>query len=367
MPVLVPISIFALLLSFMASYNSKSHGLEFCFIVVTVIQAIHYKTGSDYMVYYYRFQDILYDNYLFSELIEEGAFRNNEYGWAFLCWIFGKIFGRNGFFFLVAVLSIIQNGIYYFFIKSHVERRWWFFSVFIYLFTPSFYLYGYSGLRQWFVIALAIFVFMLLEKRRFLLAIIIVLLGSTIHKSGIVLLLSIAMAILPFKKGWSIGIIYLLLLLLLFVVPDIIEATVVNVFRDETFEGYSGYAYENRRVTFGVGFLLKTIPFFASCLYLIFNNFSNRKELLLVAIACIGTLILPFASRVPLVTRVSHYFAILTIASLPIVYKWIKSTSIRTLCLSIFVFMTLLGYVSFFTKGVFVESYRDYQTIFSVL
>ena len=368
MPIIVPVSILALLLSFLASFNKKSLGLEFCFIIVTFIQAVHFDVGNDYIVYYHDFLDLISNNYAFFELFEENVVRNNEYGWGVLYWVFGKIFGKNGFFFLVAVLSIIQNFIYYFFIKTHVERKWWFFSVFVYLFTPSFYLLSYSGLRQWLVIAFSILVFIWLEKHRFILAILLILLCVSIHTSSWVLFLYVIFLMVPYKKGAIFGLLFPILFLLFLFSPNIVESFFQILFKNEALEVYEIYMYDtsNKR-SLGAGFILNSIPFFVSCICLISNQSWDRNVLFLLILSCLGSLVMPFVSVAPLVTRVSFYFNILSIASIPYVYKWIKIVPIRAFCLILYCFMTISSYVAFYSSNVYGNAYDAYQTFFSLL
>ncbi len=368
MQVIIPISVIALFLSIIASYNKRSYGLEFCFLIVTLIQSIHYNVGSDYMVYYYNFLDFLSGNYSFNELFDEDVIKYNEYGWGVLQWLFGKLFGKNGFFVLVAVLSIVQNLIYYFFIKSHVDRRWWALSVFIYLFTPSFYLLGYSGLRQWFVLSISVVVFMLIENRQYLLAILLVIVGSSIHTSAWVVLLYIILAIIPFKSGKFFGLFYPLLFLLLFLNTNIVESFFGVLFSNDTFEIYSIYqdTQQGSMRSYGLGFILNMVPFLVSCIFL-YKSTYNRNRHLLVMISCLGTLVIPFGTMAPLVSRISHYFTILSLSSLPMMYKWIKFPYIRFLCIIILIAISVTEYILFFTQGIFHTSYSDYHTIFSVV
>ena len=71
---------------------------------------------------------------------------------------------------MVAVLNVIQNVIYYKFIKANVERTWWPIAVFIYLFSTSFYLLNFSMMRQGLVIAIFLWMWKYIKNRKWFIA-----------------------------------------------------------------------------------------------------------------------------------------------------------------------------------------------------
>lgn len=85
-----------------------------------------------------------------------------EPGWVLLCWLFKHI---GGFFKMVAVLNLIQNMLVYRTIKNYVEKKWWPLTVFIYLFSTSFYLLNFSMMRQGFVVCVFLGLWQLIKEK----------------------------------------------------------------------------------------------------------------------------------------------------------------------------------------------------------
>lgn len=117
MIVLIIASIIALLCVYLKQRKKYVYGLEAAFIITTILAAIHYDFGPDYMVYYNFFNNWTRDVELSFNLSDmQEVFKDP--GWVILCLLFKPI----GFFGMVAVLSVVQNYIYYSFIKKRTYK-----------------------------------------------------------------------------------------------------------------------------------------------------------------------------------------------------------------------------------------------------
>ena len=134
--VVVSTSFIAILLAYLSRYKDCKKGLEWGFVIVTFIACIHYNYGNDYENYIALWQDIRVQN--FQQLFSYGF--KVEPGWVFLNRLFGF---EGGFYFLVAILSIIQNYIYYRFIKEFVPRNWYWLAMLLYLCDTSLYVLNF--------------------------------------------------------------------------------------------------------------------------------------------------------------------------------------------------------------------------------
>ena len=205
MYIVVFTTLLAILFTYLSRYRSFSKGLELGFIIITFIACIHYNYGSDYEAYYSMWENIGSMN--LNSLLD--ADMHGELGWRLLNWIFRF---HNGFFVLVALLNIIQNYIFYCFIKEYVPRRWQWLGVFIYLCTTTYYPLFFSMMRQAFAMSLSLAALMFLYPsksignktktrlkylkrayarppfKRLLVSFLIVILAATFHVSAVVFL-----------------------------------------------------------------------------------------------------------------------------------------------------------------------------------
>ena len=151
MIVVLIVSLVAMILTFLDSRKILDGGMAWSFVLLTVLAAIHYEFGNDYKDYMLLYQSHMSPGVNLKLIFSGNVYK--DYGWAFLEYIFKDI---GGFFTLVAVLSVVQNIIYFRFIKEYVMRPWWPLSIFIYLFVTNYYLINMSMLRQGFTVALGI-------------------------------------------------------------------------------------------------------------------------------------------------------------------------------------------------------------------
>lgn len=190
------------------------------------------------------------------------------------------------------------------------------------------------------------------------------------HGSALVLLPFAFWGFIPMNRAKYVGICYAVLLVLLWFFGDALNT--IFQFAMTMDEGFSEYAdrYEdgNTGLKLGLGFIINMIPFILSVLFFLSkdeNHSVNEKSL--VALAAISFLIIPFGQIITLVSRISTYFGIFSIASLPLIYGNIKNPMARMGLISLYVLITVYDYWLFFNEGAFVKSYSSFHTIFSQL
>lgn len=357
-------SFLALFFTVLESKFQIRGGMKLGFILVTFLGIIHYDYGNDYMSYFNVYNEVTSYSFDLKGILD--GYYYHEPGWALLCWLFKPI---GGFFMMVAVLNVIQNYIIYNFIKCFVDYKWWPMSIFVYLFTTSFYLMSFSMMRQEFVVIVFLGLWTFIEKRKWLLPLIILYLCSFVHSSAQVLIPFVFWGYLPMKNGKLIGVFYAILLLVLWLFQDILN----NIFQFALTidEGFSGYANTygtngNNGVHIGLGFVIYMIPFVLSILLLL----SKRDDLSvqtkqLIALSAISFLITPFGQIIQLVGRLSIYFSIFSIGAIPFVYKNVKNGYLRISLVALYTFVVLFDYYSFFQNPVWVDKYSNFHTIFS--
>ena len=358
------ISLAALILTYLDSTNKQSGGMKYAFVLITIVGAIHYDYGNDYMAYYDMYEKVSLVPFNIISVLEGDVLK--EPGWALLCYLFKPI---GGFFMMVAVLNIIQNVLIYKNIKSYVDKKWWPMAIFIYLFSTSFYLLNFSMMRQGLVICVFFGMWPWIKEKKIIRSLITLLLCSLVHTSAVILLPFAFWGVLSFRNSRVWAIVLLVLFLALWIVKDFLNGIFGYLMLIEQFDDYASYyaLTDDRELSFGLGYLMNTLPFFLSLFYLFFNNDSQKQSNQLVILAAISFLITPFTTIIPLIERVRMYFAVYLITSLPIVYSCVRNKILRYGLIFIFVFLYLYDYRGWFYSDVWMDSYRTYQTIFSVL
>lgn len=363
MIVLLIVSLIALLLTYLETIGKLRDGMMWGFVLVTIIAAIHYDYGNDYMSYMQMYKDITYFDFNLSSVLAGDVWK--EPGWALLNYAFIP-FG--GFFGLVAALSVLQNVIYYKAIKKYVDKEWWTMAVFIYLFSSSLYVLNMSMMRQGLAISLFVWAFSYFKDRRIIPSLLILIAAASVHNSAKILLPFVLWGFIPMGKRFSkyMSYFYAVMFVVLYMNADFVN-TIFMAFMDiEDMAKYAeSYGKGVSNITMGLGFALQLIPFIISLLYLLINYDSYFWKCRLICIACIGFFIMPFALIIPLIDRVGMYFTAYSIFAIPITYEWITRKELRYSFLAIFIFMTLYNYYLFFNSDVYSDAFSNYKTIFS--
>ena len=363
MYVVIFISLLAILLTYLETQKYMRAGMFWGFLLVTVLECIHYDYGNDYMTYYYEFERITKYEFDFNSIMEGESFRDP--GWAILCYIFKDI---GGFFTMVATLSIIQNILIYRFIRNRVDRNWWTLSVFIYLFTSSFYLLGFSMLRQWFVMCVFLAMWSYIERRRWWVALIIFYLCSLVHGSAIILLPFSFWGFLRIKNGKIWAIAFGCLLVALWMFRSMLDSILLSLLSANRIEGYVE-SYEGGDVLnpVGIGYMINLIPFVVSMYFLFNSKKYSVGDRQLVALSIVSFFVLPFTQIMSAIGRISLYFELFSLPTIPLTYGCVSNKLYRHVMLMLFVMMHMIGYYGFFNSPVYEKSYATFHTIFSIL
>ena len=138
---IVTVAFVGVIAMFFASLPRKSfkYGLEVAWIIIGIFLAIRYDFGNDYLGYLDGFNYI--NSWATFQIYEE---MHAEPGWQLLCYLFRPL----GFFAMVAVLTLFECYVIYRLIKAYVPERYYWLSIFLYVFTPSMMLIGASMMRQ---------------------------------------------------------------------------------------------------------------------------------------------------------------------------------------------------------------------------
>lgn len=357
-------SLLALILTLLDSRGSVKEGMKWGFFIITFLGCIHYNYGNDYIEYHRIYNSIVSTAFDWEYLISGDIYK--EPGWAILCYVFKPI---GGFFMMVAVLNIIQNAIVYKVIIKNVSRAWWPLSVFVYLFSTSFYLLNFSMMRQGLAICLFLGAWEAIRNRKFFVTLLMLLIASTIHTSALILIPVALTCFVNINKGRIAIVLFLLIYILIWFKGGFINDVLLLFLNVEDFSEYAlAYGDEVSTNSYSIGFILNLIPLLLSLIYI--GNTSGRYqpwEKLAVAISIVCFIIVPFTEVVPLIGRIGMYFGIYQIIAIPKIYSNIKKSIVRIILLFIYSAIMIYNYLSFFSSPTFHDAYSTFHTIFSAL
>lgn len=365
MTVVILFSILALIFSILDSLRVIKNGMLMGFILVTLLGVLHYDYGNDYMPYLYKYEHLLAIDYSWSDIGVDGKAPNNEHGWAILNMLFFP-FGKEGFFVLVAAISIFENYAYYHMIKRFIPRQWWWCAVFIYLFSTSTYIVYFSLIRQGLVASAFVLLYLWIAEKKAIRSAVVILLLSTIHTSAIVLLPFAFLGYLPVK--WS-GAFYAIVICSLFSILWISSTLVSSLFNNlagvQQIAMYSEkYVVSTSDRSYGLGFMMNMIPFIVLICYLLNNKF-NTSTLGLLFLTTMGYILIPMiGSFGDILSRLMYYFVPFSVFTIPITYASIKRKELRLSLLFLqFVFLGY-NYLVFFSDPTWESHFSEFHTIF---
>lgn len=359
------VSIIAIVLAYISQFKKKGRAFELGFFLLMLIASIQFGYGTDYMRYY-ELWEVKYSCYDVNEFLANffNQLDYNEPGWVLLNAIFGF---KYGFFVLIALISIVENYIYYRLIKDYVPVKWRWLAVFLYVCLDCLYLLNFSMFRQGFTVALFVAAVMLMNKNKLIPAITIILLSLTIHLSSAICIPFIVLYYISLKKTPKLAVILLLFTLVIFLFKDIVVGVMRLVMISEELGKYSDYGQKTLSGV-GIGYILKIIPNLV-ILYTLFTDklLKTKEQKVIVLLAFCDILITPLQFYgADFAGRLGVYFIAFKVAAIPIVYGGLPKQGIRPVLILITIFSTLLSYYQFFE--IYKEGYTEgYRTIFSVM
>lgn len=356
-------SLLALLFTYLESRGRLRGGMKMGFVLVTVLGVIHYDYGNDYMAYYDIYRSIVGEPFNWANVLSGNTYK--EPGWALINYMFQPI---GGFFVMVAVLNIIQNVIYYKFIRNNVESSWWPMAVFIYLFSTSFYLLNFSMMRQGLAVAIFIGLWDYIKRKKWFYALCGLLCACSIHSSALILLPFAFWGYFSFRNGKLTALLFLILFIALWSSQDLLNEIFSSVLFVEEIQQYANsYGKREIEVSYGLGFIIGLIPLCISMYYFLFNRGTDKLKRSIVALASIGYLVVPFTQIIPLVDRFAIYFNAFGISSICVAYSSIRSKKLRYILLSIYILIMIYDYWRFFNVGVYSAHYLEFKSLFALL
>lgn len=351
---MIPAFLTALVAVFLAflSRNEKKHSyfLLLAFVVLTAFLSLGYYWGNDVAKYEERFEYYSNSGIALFDFSQYGFIALKELGFVFINLLCKPI----GFWGMRAVLFIIENAILYYFIVRHVDRRWYWLAVFIYVFNPNFWVLSSSMMRQWLAICIVVLSVDFLLRKKNVAFVLLVLLASTVHITALICLAFLPLSMLQRKTTTKTIPFFLLLLFLYYVFSPIFIDSLASFLVEEDF--YVGYTSQKGSVGItGIGRMVIYILLLYSALKW------GAKEKLLYWIVLLYGFILPLLSFGELSSRLGFYFLIFTIATYPsfLSIPNIKSLP-KTMVVGLVCVYLLYLFNWFFHSPTYYSSYWNY-------
>lgn len=356
MIVLIFFSLLAILLTYQESTGKMKYGMLYGFIFLWLIYAIRDQYGTDFDNYYYNFHSNA--RLSFGQILKEP-----EPGWALL----NKLFEPLGFYWFSSFVGFVICYSVYFFIKNNLPLKNRVFAVFVFTFTSSLYPLSFSMMRQSFAMAIFLFIWKYVERRQFTKTIALLLAACTIHTSSVVLFFVLFVFRLNQNNIKIFSSIAVILFIAFFMSVEFMGDILTSVLSLDIFTAYV-LEHGNREgsSSYGIGFALITLPMAISLIQL-YRKAIPAPYLGLVVISCIGTLLMPFGKINNLIIRISYYFTIYTIVSIPLVYSTVVNRMLKKMFIFLYILVTIVSYYRFFTDPVFSGKYLVYHSIFENL
>lgn len=348
--------ILAVLFAYWEGHKGSKHGLKISFFLIFVFLAIRYKFGNDYMAYLDIFNYInRYGSLSFSQMSEF----KYEAGWVILNYLFKPF----GFFALIGVLALFNCIIYYKFIKKYLPEEYYWFAVFLYVFSPGLMLTHLTAIRQSLAILLFIFSLDYLLKKDAIRYVVCIGLASLFHFSAIILLPAYLIIFANWRNNKITSFIIISIFLSLFLYQSFFSPYLnkyIGIYFENYYDTYIGFG--SAKVVSGFGVLYFAALFLLTIYY---EKFQNRKTALIFKIAIISFMFIPLGMIIQFLGRVDMYFSHATIIVYPIIHMKIKNPIYKITFIALLLFVTMYTFIQFFQSGTYRTAFGTYQTIFS--
>lgn len=328
------------------------YGLKISFGLIFLFLALRYNYGSDYTAYLELFHKIN----LNKEISVFDDYWKVETGWILL----NRICAPIGFFGMTTILALLNCVVYYKFFKKYVPPKYYWVSVFLYIFDVSYMQIHLTAMRQSLAILIFLFSIDYLYKKDIIRYVLCIILASFFHFSSIILLPVFILGFINFKVSRKAGLVIILSYILLFVFSKDIFPQ-INLLVNLYFEKYS--IYEGAaQIGSGLGLVLTSFLFFV----LVYHaKYQDKENLLLFKIGILAFIVIPLGLLLQLLGRVGMYFHPALLVVYPIILSQIKNPLLKILFLLVIILLALYNFKLFFADPLWMKSVINYQTIFS--
>ena len=253
----------------------------------------------------------------------------------FLEKIIWRLFGPNYhvFLFILSTITIILIVLAF----SNFSRRYEFIFLNIYIFISYyFYFESFNAQRQFLAISVTMIALVLLNKNRWLLSLLLIVLATGIHSTAIIML-----AAYPIKYIKKTKLNFFLVCIISAIFG--LSSNQLTVFFSHLFSHYNMYTNAIGLSSRGGSFFLGLFIFFMLILGVYFSDILKDQEgSFLVFLTAIGSILYMVGMQSQLIIRVADYFLIYATISIPIVIYKVSKKFIQSKIVYLFLSATVM-------------------------
>ena len=220
--------------------------------------------------------------------------------------------------------------------------------------------------RQWLALCIFILCIELIQKKKPIPYLILMLIATQIHTSAWVLLPVYLIRYVPNRITKSFFYVAApLFILWVYFAPSLYSSNLDLILQSDETEKY-GFYFQAEKVSFSIIGTITTYLFPIICLTQINHVVDeNRRRLFLIFMLYILTI--PLIDVTPTISRIGTYFYTMFLCVFPETLNCLKKgkMNLQVPLLILFILLTLYHYFPFFNSNTFGAYYQEYHTIFS--
>lgn len=357
MQIIIILSIFLTLLAYISKYKKTRFLFELTFFIIFCFTAFRFNFGRDYPGYHESFDAI--SNFKGFEDIRFDFF-NFEPAWTILNYIFKPI----GFYGFIIFLSAFLIYTYYSLIKKYVNPKYYWVSIFIYLFSSDIMWIQFSAIRQ--ALTIAIFIHSIkyiTEKNRPVIYVLMNLFGGLFHSSAYFMIPLVVFSFPKIKKSKITGLVIIVVFWSLIFLGEMFLSHMIELTSLLSGDRYTSRFETEMDVSITIigsiawGTLLAIVIYYA--------RYQNENIRNLFYLTSINSMVYVLAPFVFLADRMGYYFAVYSIVTYPIIMQNEKRKFVRIGIFAIFAIYLTYRLQNFLELDWVIEGYMEYKTIFS--
>jgi len=335
-----------------ASLNRAEHFQRLCllsiFVILFAVSACRINVGNDYGTYVEFMHRLYTDKYIADAGVP------TEWGFNLLARIVYALSGGENFLLVFAIYAFVTVA---FFIIAIREQSVDFGLSFLLFMTYGYYFQSFSTVRYYMALAIALYCMRLVNERKWVSFIVLVLIGSGFHKSLLVILPLYWLASLVWKK-WMIALGAVACVSCLFL-KDLYMKILVALYP----------SYEGTEYLAGSGFswinIIRCMAVLGLSLYCYKEVIRDSRSGRFFFNLNVGALALyVFGSFLPIVSRIGYYLTVSHILFVPMLIHAIPNKKIRKAVYIVLLAVSLLYFAVYLRKayddGVLVLPYRTF-------
>ena len=333
--------------------SNSNRGLILSALVIIIYGGLRYGYGSDYPSYLRGFLELT--SYSFSDDLSN---IRTEVGWNYLNILCQPI----GFFGMIIVLTIFETIVIYRFIGKYVAPKYHWIANICYTLNTNMMLLGFSMMRQFLAMCLFLLAIDYIIKKKWFIAVIIVLIAGLFHVTAFVLIPFCFVGYLgEIKKNNTWPSFFTLFILFMYffggpifenILPDVLKLDVFNDYGDEL-------GNEDRKSMFSLARVYEA-GLFVSLMFVYRRLNSTERSLGLLYSA--SYLLASLITIVSLAGRINLYFGLVGLAAIPFIIKYLSDKRVRIGFLSLYIVFLFYRFIVFFNEPIW-ESFVHYYTI----